>query len=166
MSMANNHTVDLGHRVMLDTAELLRKQGVRVVGAGRDLTEARTPALVETNRRKIAYLAYASVFPNGYEAREGWPLMPLHPDARMTMLAWAEIGDEASPAAAGFLPCTIAPDGLVHPHDPESEEGARVVDYVRQACRSQNLEVDLVQDEEHILGGFSTIRVEPASSGF
>jgi len=73
MSMANNHMVDLGHRTMLKTAELLRKRGVQPVGAGRDLAEARTPAVVETNGRKIAYLAYASVFPNGYEARPDWP---------------------------------------------------------------------------------------------
>jgi len=309
MSMANNHMVDLGHRRMLETAEMLRAQGVRPVGAGRDLAEARSPAVLDRGEKKIAYLAYASVFPNGYEARadwpgiaplraynhhidrfpnywepgipgkvisvpheedhrnlredlegarrnndtvvvtfhwgdfqqpfhltdherrtarfaidhgadmvighhhhilrgvewyagkpifyglghfvfdivdirlpdwylanteglaadasyalyprEGWPTMPMHPDARMTMLAWVDVGDDGDPAAAGFLPCTIAPDGRVHPHDPASPEGSKVVDYVRRACTTQDLPVDLVPDGEHILGGLTTVRVVP-----
>jgi len=69
--------------------------------------------------------------------------MPMHPDARMTMLAWVDIAGDGPPAAAGFLPCTITADGLVHPHDPASPEGTKVVDYIRQACTTHNLPVDL-----------------------
>lgn len=73
MSLANNHIVDGGHAAMLETMQRLREQGVATCGAGRDLDAARAPAIVETNGLKIAYLAYASVFPMGYQARPGVP---------------------------------------------------------------------------------------------
>ncbi len=78
LSLANNHIVDAGHEALLDTLERLREQGVATCGAGRDLDEARKPAIVEANGMKIAYLAYASVMPIGYQARPGVPgLAPL-----------------------------------------------------------------------------------------
>lgn len=42
-------------------------------GAGKDLAEAREPAVVEAGGIKVAFLAYASVFPYGYEARMNVP---------------------------------------------------------------------------------------------
>ena len=78
LSLANNHIVDGGHRAMLETRRRLEEQGVATCGAGRDLDEARAPAILETGGLKVAYLAYASVFPKGYEARPGVPgLAPL-----------------------------------------------------------------------------------------
>jgi hypothetical protein len=79
----------------------------------------------------------------------------------MTMLAWVDVSGDGQPESAGFLPCTITADGLVHPHDPSSPDGSRVVDYVRQTCTTQNLPVELVPDTEHTLAGYSTIRAVP-----
>lgn len=73
MSMANNHIVDAGHDAMLDTARRLNEQGVATCGVGRNLTEARRPAIVEADGVRVAFLAYASVFPSGYEARSNVP---------------------------------------------------------------------------------------------
>ena len=73
MSLANNHVVDAGHEAMLETADRLRDLGIAVCGAGRDLAEARRPAIVRSGGVSVGFLAYASVFPFGYEAREGWP---------------------------------------------------------------------------------------------
>ena len=73
MSMANNHIVDAGHAAMLDTARRLNAQGVATCGVGRDLAEARQPAIVKANGVTVAFLAYASVFPIGYEARSNVP---------------------------------------------------------------------------------------------
>lgn len=73
MSMANNHIVDAGHAAMLETAQRLNAQGVATCGIGRDLTTARQPAIVGANGIKVAFLAYASVFPSGYEARSNVP---------------------------------------------------------------------------------------------
>jgi len=73
VSMANNHIVDAGHAAMLDTARRLREQGVATCGAGENLSEARAPAILRAGDFKVAFLAYASFFPYGYEARAGVP---------------------------------------------------------------------------------------------
>ena len=78
LSLANNHIVDGGHRALLETLERLEEQGLLTCGAGGNLAEARAPAIAEAGASRIAYLAYASVFPKGYEARPGSPgLAPL-----------------------------------------------------------------------------------------
>jgi poly-gamma-glutamate capsule biosynthesis protein CapA/YwtB (metallophosphatase superfamily) len=309
MSLANNHIVDAGHAAMLETVEHVRAAGAIPVGVGRDIAEARTPAVVERAGVRFAYLAYASVFPFGYEARNGWPglapvrsinyyidghpnywlpgipgrvesfphaadyealaaglraaresfdvvvasfhwgdyqrpfvltdherrtarfavdhgadivvghhhhhilrgmawyagkpvfyglghfvfdvrepawpdwldgtvvrpevesydlyerpgwpLLPMHPDARMTMLAWVDIDDAGRSIAAGFLPGTLARDGRVHPHDARSEQGQQVVDYVRRCCEAESLPTTLSVSEEHSIAGLATVRFDP-----
>lgn len=303
MSLANNHIVDCGHDAMLETVELVRAAGAQPVGVGRNLAEARNPAIVDSAGLRIGYLAYSSVFPHGYEAgkgrpglapvraynhhveaipnywepgvtnrvvtfpderdyarlaedlsaareeadvvvasfhwgdyrrpfvltdherrtarfaidhgadvivghhhhilrgiewyngkpifyglghfvfdlrapvqfqkrfadlraddayelypREGWPLLPMHPDARLTMLGWVDLAPAGTPTAVGFLPCDLAPDGAVHARHPESPEGRKVVAYMRQACDSQRLGTELTLDMGHQLDGFPTIR--------
>ena len=46
-ALANNHVLDHGRLGLLETLETLRRAGVKVAGAGRDLAEARRPAVVE-----------------------------------------------------------------------------------------------------------------------
>jgi poly-gamma-glutamate capsule biosynthesis protein CapA/YwtB (metallophosphatase superfamily) len=312
LSLANNHIVDAGHAAMLETADHVRAAGAIPVGVGRDIDEARQAAVVERVGLRVAYLAYASVFPLGYEARRdwpglapvrsinqhieslpnywvpgilgsieslphpadhealaadlrsarssadvvvasfhwgdyrqpftltdherrtarfaidhgadivvghhhhilrgvewyagkpifyglghfvfdlrdpawpdwltsataklgesdaydlydrpGWPLLPMHPETRMTMLAWVEVNDAGLSVAAGFLPCTLAPDGRVHPHDARSEEGQRVLEYVRRGCETQQLGSTLTVTDEHEIAGLATVRVDPPSS--
>lgn len=78
MSMANNHIVDAGHAAMLETRACLKRQGIATCGAGEDLLDARRPAVLERQGVKIGFLAYASIFPHGYEARAAVPgLAPL-----------------------------------------------------------------------------------------
>ena len=68
LSVASNHAMDWGPDAMLDTVELLRGKGKHVVGAGRNLREARAPAFVERNGVRVAFLAYCSVLREGYAA--------------------------------------------------------------------------------------------------
>jgi poly-gamma-glutamate synthesis protein (capsule biosynthesis protein) len=78
LSLANNHIVDCGHEAMLATRKLVEDQGIGACGVGANLDEARMPAVVDASGHKVAVLAYASVFPYGYEARPNWPgLAPL-----------------------------------------------------------------------------------------
>jgi hypothetical protein len=78
MGLANNHSVDGGHGALLDTIETFRAQGIESLGAGKDLDEARKPVFVEHDGQRIAFLATASYYPAGYEARPGVPgLNPL-----------------------------------------------------------------------------------------
>jgi hypothetical protein len=68
MSLANNHAVDGGPAGVVSTVDALTSIGIATVGAGRDIHAARTAAVIERNGLRIAFLAYASVFPHGYEA--------------------------------------------------------------------------------------------------
>jgi len=68
VSVASNHAMDWGEDALLDTVELFRERGMAVVGAGRNLREARRPAIVEKNGLRIAFLAYCSILQNGYAA--------------------------------------------------------------------------------------------------
>ena len=67
-SVASNHAMDWGADALLDTVELFRGKGIRTIGGGRNLAEARTPAIVERNGVTVAFLAYCSVLREGYAA--------------------------------------------------------------------------------------------------
>ena len=71
VSVASNHAMDWGPDALLDTIELLREQGIKTVGAGRNLAEAREPAFIERNGIRVAFLAYCSVLHEGYAADSG-----------------------------------------------------------------------------------------------
>ena len=68
LSFASNHCMDMGGDAMLATIAALRDLGFTVIGAGRNIEEARKPAIFERNGTKIAFLAYCSVLRAGYEA--------------------------------------------------------------------------------------------------
>ena len=71
VTIANNHMYDFGPEALLDTRKLLLEKGIAVTGAGRDLDEAREPAIVERNGIKVGFLGYCSVIPKGGEAAPG-----------------------------------------------------------------------------------------------
>ena len=97
----------------------------------------------------------------GLAPRDGWPLLPMHPDARMTALAWARVEDRRV-SDVGFLPCRLKPDGRVYPVDPASPEGREVVDYVRRGCTTQALDARIEHEGAVELAGHPTVRVLPA----
>jgi Bacterial capsule synthesis protein PGA_cap len=68
ISFASNHCYDLGPDVFMDTLETLRKQGFAVIGAGRDIAQARQPAVFECDGARIGFLGYCSVLRPNYEA--------------------------------------------------------------------------------------------------
>lgn len=68
VSLASNHAMDWGEDAMLDTVALFRDKGLHIIGAGRNLHEARAPAIIERNGVKTAFLAYCSILQTGYAA--------------------------------------------------------------------------------------------------
>ena len=70
VSLASNHAMDWGEDALLDTVALFRGRGIEVVGAGRNLEEARRPAILERNGVRVAVLAYCSILQTGYAADE------------------------------------------------------------------------------------------------
>jgi len=70
VSLANNHIMDYGPEGMLQTIELLDSKHIVHSGAGRNLAEARKPAIVERDGLRVAFLSYTSVFIPSFPATE------------------------------------------------------------------------------------------------
>jgi putative NIF3 family GTP cyclohydrolase 1 type 2 len=68
VSLASNHIGDWGLDALTDCIEQFRSLGVMPIGAGQNLTEARTPAVLDRKAMRVAVLAYCSVAPEGYYA--------------------------------------------------------------------------------------------------
>lgn len=61
VSIANNHTYDYGEVSLLDTLDTIDSAGIRRVGAGRNLEEARKPVYYIVNDIKIAIVAATQI---------------------------------------------------------------------------------------------------------
>lgn len=59
VSMANNHAMDYGPRPIQTTRALLADLGLQPFGAGKDLAEATTPALMDVKDTRVIFLGYA-----------------------------------------------------------------------------------------------------------
>ena len=62
-NLANNHSGDFGPAALLDSVERLRGSGIAPVGAGANVREASTAAVVERNGWRIAVLGFGGVVP-------------------------------------------------------------------------------------------------------
>ena len=58
VSLANNHMLDAQLWGLYDTLDALENAGIQAIGAGRDLTQARRPYIVEKRGVRVAFLAY------------------------------------------------------------------------------------------------------------
>ena len=70
MSFASNHTLDYSEDALIDTLAVMKKNKIELIGAGRDIFEARRPVIFERKKTKVGFLAYCSVVPKGFEAGE------------------------------------------------------------------------------------------------
>lgn len=68
MTFANNHHMDCGDVAFFETLQHLHSSGIQTCGAGRDIAEARKPAIVEKNGTRVAFLGYSSILFPGYAA--------------------------------------------------------------------------------------------------
>ncbi len=68
VSFTGNNTMKLGAEAMFDTIDILRKNGLAVVGAGENIKEARKPVIIDRKGMRVAFLGYASVIRSGEEA--------------------------------------------------------------------------------------------------
>lgn len=73
LSLANNHTLDWGTEGLLESIARIKEAGLQCVGVGKNLAEARTPAILEKKGTKVGFLAYGCIGPDGYEAEEDKP---------------------------------------------------------------------------------------------
>ena len=63
----------MGQEGFLNTLDVLREKNLHVIGAGRDISEARRPALLNVKNTKIAFLGYNSIVAPGSEAQVDKP---------------------------------------------------------------------------------------------
>jgi poly-gamma-glutamate capsule biosynthesis protein CapA/YwtB (metallophosphatase superfamily) len=71
ISMAGNHCMDWGSDAFYETRNNLVGAGMKVVGAGASIEEARRPAFFELfDGTRVAFLAYSSILPQAYWAEE------------------------------------------------------------------------------------------------
>ncbi len=86
-SLANNHILDWGYSGLTETLETLEKVNIKNAGAGRNLKEAATPAVMEVHGRgKVIVFSFgsgSSGIPLDWEASENKPGVNLLPDLSM-----------------------------------------------------------------------------------
>ena len=61
VGLANNHIRDAGGDGIIQTIANLKKYGIASSGAGKNLAAARTPAILDANGVKVAFLAYDTI---------------------------------------------------------------------------------------------------------
>jgi poly-gamma-glutamate synthesis protein (capsule biosynthesis protein) len=64
ISPNGNHAWDFGNDAFYDTIDILPKHGFKTIGVGKNIQEARQPAVLERKGNKIAFLAYNSIIPS------------------------------------------------------------------------------------------------------
>lgn len=65
VSVANNHMLDSERQGLFDTLNTLDQAGIKAVGAGKNLEDARKPAIFDKNGIKVAFLAYTQYANSG-----------------------------------------------------------------------------------------------------
>ena len=73
VSLANNHSRDLGPKPFVEMLDVLRAAGIAYVGGGRDLDEAHTPHVVEVRGTRYAFLGYDEIGSRWYGATDTTP---------------------------------------------------------------------------------------------
>ncbi len=78
VSLANNHIKDYGTSAFLDTLTHLKEAGIAWCGAGNNAAEAYSPAVLEARGKKVAFVAFTWVIP------DGWPATATNPGCATT----------------------------------------------------------------------------------
>lgn len=73
VSFASNHCMDLGREAFFDTLNVLEEEELSVIGVGKNIAEARRPAIVNCQDTRVAFLAYNSILPQAYWATADRP---------------------------------------------------------------------------------------------
>jgi poly-gamma-glutamate capsule biosynthesis protein CapA/YwtB (metallophosphatase superfamily) len=119
----------------------------------RQLAATLTPESVSAMRKRWG--------DHAFEARDGYPQLPMHPLSRMTMIAAFEVVDGAV-ACAGVLPCFIEGDGRVRPLELDSERGLEVTDFLRRSTVEAGLGATLMDDSAIELVGYRFLSIVAA----
>lgn len=95
----------------------------------------------------------------GYGYRDGYPLLPMHPEARMTMVAVCDFLEDGT-ILAGAVPCRLNSAGQPIPLRLEDADGREVADYLGQLNTSQGLRAHW-RSSENSVAGFPVLELVP-----
>ena len=104
--LAGNKIWDAGAPGIEDTVNGLRKLGIVPVGAGMNLDEARTPAIIERKGTKVGFLSYNCVGPNQTWAN------PMKPGCAWVRIVTAYEVDHPTPGSSPTIYTFAEPDSL------------------------------------------------------
>ena len=80
LSLANNHILDYGETAFFDTLDTLTGCGIKWFGAGKNLEDARKPAVLNINDIRIGFLGYCDVVIDSpfYASKDKRGIVPLN----------------------------------------------------------------------------------------
>jgi poly-gamma-glutamate synthesis protein (capsule biosynthesis protein) len=113
--------------------------------------------VTEWSEEELAYLRSLGEY--GIYPRDGYPLLPFHPDGRLTVLAALEFRGNRL-ARAGMVPCVISPANHAVPAAPDTADGRRVLAYVRQVSERAGLPTGYAEGT-FTIGGFAGFEALP-----
>ena len=107
-----NHAHDNGVPGIVDTLELLRNLGIAVTGTGRNINEAKKPAIVEKDGIRVGLIGYNAVGP-----REGWATSHKAGVSYVQILTHHEPSPRATPGLPAKIYTFPEPDSLKEMQD-------------------------------------------------
>jgi len=75
VSLATNHMMDFGSDALMQTIELLDKARIKHAGAGKNIDEARKPAMVKKDGCQVAFLSLSTLYLPSFSATKNRPGM-------------------------------------------------------------------------------------------
>ncbi len=89
MTFASNHTMDGGDDGLLDTIDILKEYNIAIIGAGKNIEEARKPVVIECKGTRVGFLNYCSVVTPGTEAGRDKPgVVPIKINTAYEVPGW------------------------------------------------------------------------------
>lgn len=105
LSVANNHTVDFGEDPLLDTIDVLERHDIQVIGAGRNIDAALSPAIVTANGAAVAFLAASCLLPVGSSAAADRPgVAPIHVHTELKLDPYVDMEEPGHPPVVHTYP--------------------------------------------------------------
>jgi poly-gamma-glutamate synthesis protein (capsule biosynthesis protein) len=146
--LANNHILDNGEIALSNTLKVLDSMGIAHCGAGKNLEEARRPAVVEKKGLKIGFLGYSNTFPEEFWAGKERP---------GTAFGHARYLDEDIPRALSQVDLLIVSfhwgaEKMEYPKDYQRELGRHAVDLGAHA---------VIGHHPHVLQGIEIYKGRP-----
>jgi len=146
VSLANNHIFDCGVSGFLETLEILKDMNIQYTGAGLNLEEARKPAIIELEGKRIGFLAYSwtkeMAKPSPEATSTMWGVAPIRRDVILNdvkqlkkivdvcvvSLHWGEENTLFPPPSLPFLAKSILREGadIIIGHHPHILQGVDI----------------------------------------